>query len=245
LLREDTVRHRSLRFVRHLLTVVAVLCLGTWSAVKLYGYVENVRDESLFAHLTRAARVGKSEAGEALRQAVAARPKDGALLGRVAVKRVGLSAFVLEGTSERCLEQGAGHVTGTALPGGGGNVVIAGHRDSVFRPLRHIELGDIVTLSTPTTTRRYAVDSIYTVTPEDTAVLEPSKDAELTLLTCYPFRYVGSAPMRFVVKAHAVARYRTRHSASRGANLPAESRRGFDTTRVTAENAPQRTGGRQ
>ena len=190
----------ALTLLRRTLTVVGVVCLGGWATVKGYAFVATVRNEAILERLTEARRDGL-ELPE--RFAPGREPAEAALLGRIDIPRVGVSAVILQGTSERCLEQAAGHVASTALPGGGGNVAIAGHRDSVFRHLEGIRLGDAIKVSTPEATRLYRVDAIRIVDPSDTAVLAPARTPRLTLITCYPFHYIGPAPHRFVVQARA------------------------------------------
>ncbi|MFI5166121.1 MAG: class D sortase [Thermoanaerobaculales bacterium] len=196
---------RAALVLRRILVGVAVVCLGSWTAVKVYAYVEGFRNQALLEHLVHDNQGTPSTTDAHARPSQVAPPHDGALLGRIDLDRVGLSTFVLEGTRERWLEEGAGHVPGTALPGTDGNAVIAGHRDSFFRGLRRVELGDVISLTTPSATRRYVVDSFHIVNPDDTHALIPSTMAELTLITCFPFAYVGAAPQRFVVHAHAIA----------------------------------------
>jgi sortase A len=123
------------------------------------------------------------------------------VIGRLDIPSVSLSVMVLEGTGESELRLGAGHVPGTALPGKAGNVGIAGHRDTFFRPLRKIQPGDGITLTTHKGTFRYAVEATWITRPEDTAVLEADSEAVLTLVTCHPFSYIGPAPDRFIVRA--------------------------------------------
>jgi len=198
--------HRAALILRRVLAAIALLCLGSWTGVKVYAHVQSVRNEDLLEHLIGEHRHSSTPSEASTRLPAHDAPlRQGDLLGRIDVPSVGLSAFVLEGTGERWLEQGAGHVPGTALPGAEGNAVVAGHRDSFFRGLRRIELGDVVTVTTPTATRRYAVDSFHVVDPEDIRALAPSTRAELTLVTCFPFTYVGAAPRRFIVHAHAIA----------------------------------------
>jgi sortase A len=127
-----------------------------------------------------------------------------ALIGRVEVRRVGLSAMVVEGTTTTALRRAAGHITGTGMPGVPGNVGIAAHRDTFFRPLRNIRKNDIVTLTTGAGEYRYRVVSTRVVDPGDFSVLNPSDGEILTLVTCYPFYFVGSAPGRFVVRAERI-----------------------------------------
>lgn len=133
--------------------------------------------------------------------------EEGELVGRLEVPRLGLSTIVLEGVEDRTLRRGAGHIPGTGLPtapGAAGNVGIAGHRDSFFRPLKDIGKNDIITLTTPEGTYRYQVEWTRVVAPEDTEVLADGGAPELTLVTCYPFYYVGSAPQRFIVRAQRI-----------------------------------------
>ncbi len=125
----------------------------------------------------------------------------GGLIGRIEISRLGLSAIVIEGTGRTTLRRAAGHIPGTALPGQPGNVGISGHRDTFFRPLRNIRRNDVVTLTTSLGEYRYRVVSTRVVDPHDVAVLDPSANEILTLVTCYPFHFVGSAPDRFIVRA--------------------------------------------
>lgn len=126
------------------------------------------------------------------------------LIGRMEIPRLGLSAIVMEGTDKITLRRAVGHIAGTALPGHAGNVGIAGHRDTFFRPLRNIQRNDTITLTTLLGEYRYRVVSTKVVAPYDVAVLDPSADEVLTLVTCYPFYFVGSAPNRFIVRAERV-----------------------------------------
>lgn len=125
------------------------------------------------------------------------------LPARLEIPRLGLSVMVLEGTDEKTLRLAAGHIAGTAMPGASGNAGIAGHRDTCFRPLRFIRKGDLIRIGTADSTYCYRVESATIVRPEDTWVLRPSPQPTLTLVTCYPFYYVGAAPQRFIVRAAA------------------------------------------
>jgi sortase A len=126
------------------------------------------------------------------------------LIGRLEIPRLGLSAMVIEGTSGRTLRRAVGHIPGTALPGQPGNVGISGHRDTFFRPLRNIRRNDIITLTTLFGEFRYRVVSTRVVGPSNVTVLDPGVSEILTLVTCYPFYFVGSAPNRFIVRAERV-----------------------------------------
>lgn len=126
------------------------------------------------------------------------------LVGRLEIPRLHVSTIVLEGDDEHSLRYGAGHVPGTSLPYEAGNVAIAAHRDTFFRPLRKIEPQDRIRLTTPDGSFDYVVESTEIVSPSDVGVLKASRDPELTLITCYPFYYVGPAPKRFIVHARRV-----------------------------------------
>jgi sortase A len=126
------------------------------------------------------------------------------LIGRMEIPRLNLSVVVFEGTTSKTLRRAAGHITGTALPGQPGNVGVAGHRDTFFRPLRNIQPNDIITLTTLRGAYRYRVVSTKIVRPDNVAVLDPDGTEVLTLVTCYPFYFVGPAPDRFIVRAERV-----------------------------------------
>ena len=126
------------------------------------------------------------------------------LIGRIDIARLGLSVVVMEGTGARTLRRAAGHIEGTALPGERGNFGISGHRDTLFRPLKDIRLDDIIVVTTPAGEYRYRVVSTKVVNPENTSVLNSDGSDILTLVTCYPFYFVGPAPDRFIVRAARV-----------------------------------------
>jgi sortase A len=129
---------------------------------------------------------------------------EGAILGHLEIPRLGLSAAVLQGTDSRTLRLGIGHIPGTAIPGSPGNSAIAGHRDTFFRALKNIHNGDEIELQTAGASTRYLVDWARVVAPGDISVLDPTRDSVLTLVTCYPFYFIGAAPKRFVVRAHVI-----------------------------------------
>jgi sortase A len=126
---------------------------------------------------------------------------DGRPLARFDIPRLKMDTIVVEGDSDDDLRIGAGHIPGTAFPGAAGNVGIAGHRDTFFRPLRNVRAGDVITLTTGGRAYQYEVESTEVVPPERSDVLNPTEDHSLTLVTCFPFYYVGSAPKRFIVHA--------------------------------------------
>ena len=127
--------------------------------------------------------------------------KAGSLVGKLEIPRLHVSVVVLEGADDRTLDRGVGRISQTAEAGADGNVGLAGHRDTFFRPLRSIRQGDRITLTTPEGRYHYAVDWTRVVRPDAIEVLEPTAEHALTLVTCYPFSYIGSAPERFVVRA--------------------------------------------
>jgi sortase A len=127
--------------------------------------------------------------------------RGGSPIAELSMPRLGLSAIVLQGSDARTLLRGPGHLENTALPGEAGNAVIAGHRDSFFRPLRDVRIDDEVTVDTGRARFHYRVTSFRVVHPYDISVLRPTKQATLTLITCYPFWVLGPAPDRFVVSA--------------------------------------------
>jgi sortase A len=144
--------------------------------------------------------------GEAHRagRPVSAAPPRGTWLARLEAKSVGLSATVLEGSDEGTLARAAGHIEGTAIPGELGNVAIAGHRETAFRPLRRLQVGDYVTLTTAGRLLRYRVSETKIVRPEEVSVLDPVDRPVMTLVTCHPFEFIGRAPHRFIVRADLV-----------------------------------------
>ena len=174
------------------------LCAGAYLERRFYQAAENRRlEEALRANGTGSAPVPASREDS--------RRSAGSLVGRLEIPRLQLSAIVLEGSDSRTLSRGVGRIPQTADPGQDGNVVLSGHRDTFFRPLRQIRAGDRVTLQTPMGLYRYVVEWTAVVNPSDTASLKATPDRSLTLVTCYPFRYVGPAPQRFIVRARQVA----------------------------------------
>ena len=127
--------------------------------------------------------------------------RSGDLVGRLDIAERNISVVVLEGVEDDTLDIAAGHIPGTSLPGSNGNVVIAAHRDTFFRELRNIHVGNTIQVSTPRGTFDYSVTKTEIVNPSETRVLESNGHSELTLITCYPFLFLGAAPQRFIVHA--------------------------------------------
>jgi sortase A len=127
------------------------------------------------------------------------------LIGRIEIPRLRFSAIVIEGIDRTTLRRGVGHIPGTALPGAAGNVGLSGHRDTFFRPLKDLRIKDEIWFSTLKGEFGYQVESLRVVAPGDVGVLAPARENVLTLVTCYPFFYIGAAPKRFVVRARQVS----------------------------------------
>jgi sortase A len=121
------------------------------------------------------------------------------------IPKIALEVPVLSGIDELTLNRAVGHIAGTALPGEEGNVAIAGHRDGFFRGLKDVELGDSLELETLTGSATYVISDLLIVDPQDVHVLAPTQAPTVTLVTCYPFYYVGKAPRRFIVQARLEA----------------------------------------
>ncbi len=128
----------------------------------------------------------------------------GDMIGELSIPRLHMSVMVFEGDDARILKFGAGHIPGTAFPQGSGNVGIAAHRDTYFRPLQAVQPNDRVALKTKAGTSHYSVTKTEVVSPSDVGVLARVPGRDLTLVTCYPFYYVGNAPQRFIVLARKV-----------------------------------------
>ena len=122
-------------------------------------------------------------------------------MAELSVPRLHLYAPLFDGTDDSTLDRGVGHIADTAFPGGSGNVGVAGHRDGFFRRLKDIQVGDTVEIAARDESTIYRVDRVEIVTPSDVEVLKSGSTSTLTLVTCYPFYFVGHAPQRFIVEA--------------------------------------------
>jgi sortase A len=131
-------------------------------------------------------------------------PAGGDILGRLEIPSLSVSVMLVQGTDDWSLNRAVGHIEGTALPGQAGNVGIAGHRDGFFRPLKDIGGSDTITLTTLYGRFTYRVKSVKIVKPKDVEVLSPTAKPSVTLVTCYPFYYIGDAPKRYVVTAELI-----------------------------------------
>lgn len=191
--------NRLLRGIERTLLVAGLIGLNIW-------VWSNFRTAISQRHAVRELerRIEERALGSGPSRPAAPRPLSGDLLGQLEVPRLHLQAVVREGDNTRTLSVALGHIPGTALPGEKGNVGVAGHRDTLFRRLKDIAKNDLIRFQTVEGTYSYQVDSTSIVKPENVGVLDPGKSPEITLVTCYPFNYVGSAPKRFIVKARQV-----------------------------------------
>jgi sortase A len=194
---------RLLRWIERGFLLVGIICLGawtwTWLDARVYQALEN-------RHLDRLLRTAHQALGASARPA--SRPRHDAAadesappIGRLEIPRLRYSAIVAEGIDARTLRRAVGHLPGTPLPGEAGNVVLAGHRDSFFRILKDVHPNDRLRLATPQGWFEYTIVDLAVVDSDETRVLDPSEKPTLTLITCYPFNYIGPAPRRFVVTA--------------------------------------------
>jgi sortase A len=185
-----------MRILQHILLVVGIVCLGLWAVLTIQAKMHQAGLEELFERQLY-------QPAPAPAQSTLVQPalKEGALVGRLEIPRVQLNVMVMEGIAWRTLRLGAGRIPGTALPWTVGNVGIAGHRDTFFRDLKELQKDDVIRLATTSGTLQYRVVWTSIVGPKDTRVLENTPENALTLVTCYPFYYVGPAPQRFVVRA--------------------------------------------
>ena len=182
-----TLRQWLSVWLEWLLLGVALGCLGT------YAY-ENVE----------ARRFQAERAAEFARAAMTYAPvtvRTGGLVGMLDVPRLKLTTPVIEGDDDTTLKRAVGHLPDTPLPWERGNSAFAGHRDGLFRPLKDIKVGDEIRFRTSRAEFRYRVTETSIVTPDDVSVLENRSKPTLTLITCYPFHYVGNAPKRFIIHA--------------------------------------------
>ena len=190
-----------LRVLEIALLVIGIAALTTYGLLELEKVrgqadlreqFENGGTDQLPAELPGDAAQGEERSSRAPR---------GTVLGRLTAERIGLDVMIAEGVDRSTLRRAAGRIPGTARLDSEGNVGIAAHRDTFFRPLKDIQRGDVLEVETQRGAYRYRVEWLAVVDPNDVQLLQPSSDAELTLVTCYPFYYVGPAPQRFVVRA--------------------------------------------
>jgi sortase A len=192
-----TSPRRALQWTQRVLFGGAILMLGYVGVVLVDTWIFERRETAALARFVPTEPAASS--------AVTPIIGPNGLIGRMEVSRLDVSVVVVEGTSNKSLRRAVGHIAGTALPGQPGNVGIAGHRDTFFRPLRNIQRDDVIKLTTSNGEYRYRVVSTKIVSPDNVAVLDSDQNEILTLVTCYPFYFVGPAPDRFIVRAARIA----------------------------------------
>ena len=202
-------RARVVRSIERILLITGVILFSAYLGVRLYGVI--VSRSVVAAFQQKAADSGTPRpAGvdtslwsdkriraynESLSHAF------GTPLAVLSIPKIHLEVPVFEGTDDVTLDRGVGRITGTARPGQPGNLGIAGHRDGFFRGLKDVTMGDEIKLALPEGEATYVIDQIMVVTPQDVSVLQPRPMSSITLVTCFPFYFVGSAPERYIVSA--------------------------------------------
>lgn len=197
-------RQQSLVWCQYAFLALGLLALGyclksltmTW----LYQRWARQQMEEQISHKAIAA----GSVAEQQKESPSTRLDEMSPIGQLEIPRVHISAMIAEGTAPRVLSRAVGHAVGTALPGQPGNVTLAAHRDTFFRHLGDVRSGDIIELKEPGHEYKYQVRFTAVVGPKDTWVLQPTRQETLTLLTCYPFHFVGPAPDRFVIRARRI-----------------------------------------
>jgi len=188
----------SVRRLAYAMLVAGLLCLAyvAWAVIDARAFQAVERLRIAHAALTDAPRRHGVEPPAWV---------EGRAVGELALSRLALASVVVEGDSPENLRRAVAHLAGTARPGEAGNVVIAGHRDTFFRPLRDVRIGDLLTFKTADAAFMYQVEWTAVVDPSELSVLRPADGHTLTLVTCFPFSYVGPAPQRFIVRAREIA----------------------------------------
>jgi len=197
------------RLIERVAWVVGLLALGSWALLSIAGPVAARRDVDRFLADSNATASASSstpdfllwstiriQAWRAAHAAPAPMPT-----GVLRIRRLSVEAPIYDGTDEGTLNRGVGHIAGTPLPGASGNSGLAAHRDSYFRALKDITAGDAIEIVTRASIVTYRVDRTWIVAPDDVWVLDPTPVPAVTLVTCYPFYFIGSAPQRFIVRA--------------------------------------------
>jgi len=195
----------ALEFFRRLALGVAIGSLSVFFGAAIYSWLfqrwESARFDASISSPTAPppAKTAPREPGK-----IAPLAPSGPI-GRLSIPRLHLTAMVEDADDDDTLRKAVGHVRGTPLPGAPGNAALAGHRDTFFSDLKDLRRGDEIVYETRSMIYRYRVDEMMIVDPQNTSVLARSPDKRLTLITCFPFHYVGSAPRRFIAQAREVA----------------------------------------
>jgi sortase A len=188
------------KILGRVLVLAGALAFVSWAYLMLHQiWFQRAASRVFQQHISSASAATEQSAAQ--RHATATPLHLGEVIGRLEIPRIDISVIVLEGSGSSILDVAAGHIPGTALPGASGNIVVAAHRDTFFRSLREIRPRDRLSFRTLIGIFEYVVDDTEVVDPDDIAVLRQTANAELTLVTCYPFNYIGAAPKRFIVHA--------------------------------------------
>jgi LPXTG-site transpeptidase (sortase) family protein len=196
-----SIKFNALRPLKLFVVVTGIAALGGYVFFSLQAWAAQSRLERQFEREVAAHRSDEQFRGaNKTHQPPQPQQPDNAL-AKLDIPKAGLSVMVTEGVDDATLRVAVGHIPGTRLPGQAGNVGLAGHRDSFFRGLSKVRIGDEITLTTQEAMLHYTVESVRIVSPDDVSVLQDTSYPALTLVTCYPFYYVGPAPQRWIVKA--------------------------------------------
>ena len=185
---------RRLIALEWVLLITASLSIGCYALVSTEAMLYQASEDRALTALLSSQRGSRRQKGEGL-----SAPHSS--MGRLEIPRLGVSTIVREGIDPQTLRLAVGHIPGTARPGESGNIGLAGHRDTFFRRLQNIRVGDDLRLTTAEGSYVYRVSSTSIVSPKDTSALDETTRPSLTLVTCYPFYFVGPAPKRFIVRA--------------------------------------------
>lgn len=218
--RKEYANHRYRRSAEYALLVLGVALLAFWGAARVESIIRSRAAVGEFNGLDLPPSVSpdstRGQGGASRVPETISSPSDGRKvqaqiesssertdvpLAVLRIPKIRLEVPVLEGTDGLTLNHAVGRIAGTARLGEPGNIGIAGHRDGFFRGLKDVTVGDTVELRTLTGTVAYKVDQVSIVAPEDVSVLNPKPGPSLTLVTCYPFYFLGSAPRRYIVSA--------------------------------------------
>src|SRR5215471_20528315 len=180
--------------ISKVLFVIGIICLGLYGFFTVEAYLHQAALRSALEEEVYHPLPAKADIPSPPRPRPPRHLKDGDLFGRLEIPRLNMSVMVMEGDADRVLRLGAGHVPGTPL-------AIAGHRDSFFRPLKDIKLYDTIRFTNENGSTEYRVIATKIVGPKDTSAVDTTSGDKLTLITCYPFYYIGPAPKRFIVEA--------------------------------------------
>ncbi len=191
------MKRGSARLLEGALWVSALLCAAVLVSARVEAHTAAVAGQAIGATALQNATGPDVADGKP--------PENSGVIGRLEIARIGLTVPVLANYDPTSLKKGVGHIPGSAVPGGLGNLVLAGHRDTFFRPLRNVKPGMDIDIVDTEGRFRYRIDSTEIVLPDAVQVMDIGDRPGMTLITCYPFDFIGAAPKRFIVHAHLVS----------------------------------------